>query len=88
MSADTAAALGIVTDGAYRRKLMRENGIFFQLLSSGKIQIHVSAEHRPELNPIFATEGITPIRTSIESDAQYLVTSSALARLQARAKSV
>ncbi|MBT9146755.1 MAG: hypothetical protein DDT32_00497 [Syntrophomonadaceae bacterium] len=81
---ERANALASFSNGTFQKRLMSQNGQTLKMLGRkhGSVKIKVFAEQRPELNPIFAIEGITPIRTSIENDAEYVVTHSELHRLR------
>ncbi len=81
---ERANALASFSNGTFQKRLMSQNGQTLKMLGKkhGSVKIKVFAEQRPELNPVFGMEGITPIRTSIENDAEYVVTHSELHRLR------
>jgi len=80
---DRANALASFSNGTFQKTLMSQNGQTLKMLGKRDLTVKVFAEERVELNSVFAANGITPVRTSIEGDAEYIVTQTELHRLRA-----
>ena len=80
---DRANALASFSNGTLQKTLMSQNGQTLKMLGKRDLTVKVFAEKRVELNSVFAANSITPVRTSIEGDAEYIVTQTELHRLRA-----
>jgi DNA-binding CsgD family transcriptional regulator len=83
LTEERANALASFSNGSFQKRLMSQNGQTLKMLGKRAVKLKVFADQRPELNPIFAADGVTPVRTSIEGDAEYIMTKTVLERLHA-----
>lgn len=87
---ERANALASFSSGSYQKRLMSQNGQTLKMLGKkhNSTTIKVFADQRHELNPVFAANGVTPVRTSIEGDAEFMVSYNVLHMLRATQKAL